>query len=161
MTDDIQHSQALALFEHAHRHQMRREYADAIILYKRSIALFPTAKAYTFLGWTYSLLHRYEEAIAACKEAITVDPTYGNPYNDIGAYLIELGQPEEAIPWLQNAITAPRYDSPQYAHFNLGRVHEALGKYEAALTCYNQALQIDPMYLSAAAIKYRLLGKMN
>jgi len=33
-----------------------------------------------------------------CKLAIGLDPDFGNPYNDIGAYLIELGQFDEAIP---------------------------------------------------------------
>ena len=29
-----------------------------------------------------------------------VDPSYGNPNNDIGASLIEQGKDEKAIPWL-------------------------------------------------------------
>ena len=51
---------------------------------------YPTAEAYTFLGWTYHFQGRIEDAIAECKRAIEVDPEFGNPYNDIGAYLIEL-----------------------------------------------------------------------
>src|SRR5262249_38344426 len=59
---------------------------------RRSIAIHPTAEAHTFLGWTLSHLGRHEDAIAECKTAIAVDPLFGNPYNDIGAYLIELGR---------------------------------------------------------------------
>jgi len=58
-------------------------------------------EAHTFLGWTYHFQGRIEEAIAECKLAIGLDPEFGNPYNDIGAYLIELGRFEEAIPWLE------------------------------------------------------------
>jgi Flp pilus assembly protein TadD len=41
-----------------------------------------------------------EEAIAECHRAIEIDPDFGNPYNDIGAYLIERGDLRGAIPWL-------------------------------------------------------------
>jgi hypothetical protein len=32
-----------------------------------------------------------DDAITECHHAIEVDPDFGNPYNDIGAYLIEQG----------------------------------------------------------------------
>ena len=53
--------------------------------------LYPTAEAHTFLGWVYSFQSRYDEAIAECLEAIRVDETLGNPYNDIGSYLLAKG----------------------------------------------------------------------
>ena len=76
---------------------------EAVAHYQRSIALHPTAEAHTFLGWAYSYQGRPEDAIAECKIAIAVDPDFGNPYNDIGAYLIELGREEEAVAWLERA----------------------------------------------------------
>ncbi len=161
MSEEIDKQQALMLVDRAYRHQMKGEYADAIILYKRSIALLPTAEAHTFLGWTYSLMNRYDEAIACCHEAIEVDPTFGNPYNDIGAYLIELGQLEEAISWLEKAISATRYDSPQFPYLNLGRVYEGLGKFRTALAYIDKAVEIDPYYRTAIWSKYQLLGRMN
>jgi tetratricopeptide (TPR) repeat protein len=161
MDDEIQREQAMILFERAHRHQMRGELADAIMLYKRSIAVHPTAEAHTFLGWTYSMMGRFDEALEQCHQAIAVDPTLGNPYNDIGAYLIELERWEEAIPWLEKATLAPRYEAPQYPHTNLGRVYERLGRYRQALACYNQALALDPFYRAATLAKYQLLGRLN
>ncbi|MFW6070522.1 MAG: tetratricopeptide repeat protein [bacterium] len=161
MSDEIQRQQAMILLDRAYKHQMRGEFADAIILYKRSLETFPTAEAYTFLGWTYSMMERYEEAIEACKKAIEVDPTFGNPYNDIGAYLIELEQWEEAIPWLEKAAEAPRYESPQFPHMNLGRVYEHQGKYDRALNCYERAIEIDPFYRTAIWAKYGLLARFN
>ena len=161
MSDEIQRQQAMILLERAYKHQMRGEFADAIILYKRSLETFPTAEAHTFLGWTYSMMERYEEAIEACKKAIEVDPTFGNPYNDIGAYLIEQEQWEEAIPWLEKATEAPRYDAPQFPHMNLGRIYEHLGDYDRALNCYERAIEIDPFYRTAIWAKYGLLARFN
>ncbi|HSM55193.1 MAG TPA: tetratricopeptide repeat protein [Candidatus Sulfomarinibacteraceae bacterium] len=161
MSDEIQRQQAMILLERAYKHQMRGEFADAIILYKRSLETFPTAEAHTFLGWTYSMMERYEEAIEACKKAIEVDPTFGNPYNDIGAYLIEQEKWEEAIPWLEKATEAPRYDAPQFPHMNLGRIYEHLGDYDRALNCYERAIEIDPFYRTAIWAKYGLLARFN
>ena len=52
-----------------------------------------------------------------------MDPDFGNPYNDIGAYLIELGREEEAVTWLERAKTAARYEPRHYPYFNLARIH--------------------------------------
>ncbi|MCB9422597.1 MAG: tetratricopeptide repeat protein [Ardenticatenaceae bacterium] len=161
MSDETARQQAKILFDQAYRLQMRGELAHAINLYKRAINIFPTAEAYTFLGWTYGMLKRFDEAIDMCHQAIATDPTFGNPYNDIGAYLIEQKKWKEAIPWLEKAIEAPRYDARQYPYMNLGRVYEHLGQYHTALTCYDNALAIHPFYLSARWAKYALLGKMN
>jgi len=161
MSDDISKQQANVLIERARRFQMKGEFAEAIRLYRRSLALQPTAEAFTYLGWTYSMMNRYQEAIDLCKLAIEVDDTFGNPYNDIGAYLIELKQWEEAIPWLEKAIAAPRYDARQYPHMNLGRVHEHLGRYRSALASYDRALEIDPHDRATAWAKYRLIGEMS
>ena len=91
---------AFDLFQEAYEHQMEGELEAAIELYQRSIETCPTAEAHTFLGWTYSFQGKLDEAIEECKKAIAIDPDFGNPYNDIGAYLIEKSQHEEAIPWL-------------------------------------------------------------
>lgn len=161
MSDDLVRQQAMVLFERARRHHMKGELGDAMVLYKRSLAVCPTAEAHTFLGWCYGMLDRHEEAIAACENAIAVDPEFGNPYNDIGAYLIELDRWEEALPWLEKATRAPRYEAPHYPYLNMGRVHQHLGRYRTALDCFEQALALDPLYVNAIYAKYQLLGKLN
>jgi tetratricopeptide (TPR) repeat protein len=82
---------AAEYFHKGYEQQMAGEYQQAIESYTRSIEAFPTAEAYTFRGWTYSFLGNYEQAIAECLQAIKVDPEFGNPYNDIGAYLRKNG----------------------------------------------------------------------
>jgi tetratricopeptide (TPR) repeat protein len=161
MDDEIARQQALVLFDRAHRHQMKGELGDAVALYRRSLALCPTPEAHTFLGWTYSMMDRYDEAIACCQKAIELDPAYGNPYNDIGAYLIELERWEEALPWLEKATGAARYEARQFPHMNMGRIYQHMGRYLTALGCYDRALELDPFYRTAVWAKYALLGRLN
>ncbi|TMB11282.1 MAG: tetratricopeptide repeat protein, partial [Deltaproteobacteria bacterium] len=119
MTQEERFQKAVELLQEAYRLQMEGELDAAIERYQQSIALHPTAEAHTFLGWTYSFQGRLEDAIVQCKEAIAVDADFGNPYNDIGSYLIKLGRLDEAIPWLESAIKAPRYEPRHYPHCNL------------------------------------------
>jgi tetratricopeptide (TPR) repeat protein len=158
---DIQREQALILFERAHKAQIKGELGDAIDLYKRSLSMFPTAEAYTFLGWTYAMMNRYDEAIEMCHQAIGVDPEFGNPYNDIGSYLIEQNKWDEAIPWLEKALKAPRYEARHYPFINLGRVYERQGDYRKALAAYDEALTIEPLYLPASHARRIMIGRLN
>src|SRR5689334_20683497 len=119
---------AKALFNEAYEAQVANDYERAIELYKRSIEVYPTAEAHTFLGWVYSFQNRYDEAIAECLEAIRVDETFGNPYNDIGSYLLAKGDSYGSVRWFKRALLAPRYESYAFPHFNLGRVYEKIGR---------------------------------
>ena len=152
---------AAELFQKAYELQMAGEYQQAIELYTRSIEIFPTAEAYTFRGWAYSFLGNYARAIAECLEAIKVDPEFGNPYNDIGAYLIEQEKWDEAIPWFQKAMIAPRYEARCYPHFNLGRVYEHQHNWQKAKECYAMAYSLDKRYGAALAGMRRLRAAFN
>jgi tetratricopeptide (TPR) repeat protein len=145
----------------AYRLQMSGHLQEAIENYKASIELHPTAEAHTFLGWAYSFLGEYDTAIEECKVAIGIDPEFGNPYNDIGAYLIQRGDTEEAIPYLELAIKAKRYATPHFPHYNMGRILERRGDWFEALDEYRTALEIEAGYTLAKDAYYRLLALMN
>jgi tetratricopeptide (TPR) repeat protein len=135
---------ALELFKVAWLMQLRGELDRAIALYSQSIGLCPTSEAHTFRGWAYSAQRRYEDAISECKKAIEVDPTLGNPYNDIGSYLISLGRPDEAIEWLERAKVAPRYEPRHFPYINLGRLYAQKGLLLRALGELRGALDHRP-----------------
>lgn len=137
---------AWELLQEAYRAQMEGDFDHAVELYRKSLTAHPTAEAHTFLGWTYHFQGKIEEAIEECKRAIEVDPDFGNPYNDIGAYLISLGCHDEAIPWLERAVEARRYEPRHFPHFNLGRVYLAKGMLSRAREEFQHALRIAPEY---------------
>lgn len=153
--------EALLLFKQAYEAQMRGEFDEAADSYKQSIAVYPTAEAHTFLGWTYSFMGLTDEAIAECHQAIEVDPDFGNPYNDIGAYLIEKGDLAGASLWLKRAMEATRYECYYYPHFNLGRILEAQGRVFDALREYKTAIDLNPNYTLAIRAFRRLQSKLN
>ncbi len=159
--DKLRRERAMALFQEAYQHQMAGELEEAIELYKRSIELFPTAEGHTFLGWTYSFQGRWDDAIQECLQAIQVDPTFGNPYNDIGAYLVEKNMLDEAIPWFERALRAPRYESYCFPHFNLGRVYERKRMFVRALEEYKLARGENPHHLGALRAIRRLEAMRN
>jgi len=152
---------AVELLRAAYHRQMAGDLEQAIALYRESLALHRTAEAHTFLGWTYSFQGRYDDAIAECKEAIAVDPEFGNPYNDIGSYLLKLGRLDEAIPWLEEAIKAPRYEPRHYPHCNLGQVYWAKGLLAKAKSEFERALEIEPGYPHARAALAAIEKQLN
>jgi len=159
--DNDDKKQAYDFFLKAYEYQMNGNIDNAVALYKKSLETFPTAEAHTFLGWTYSFMGMYDEAIEECHKAISTDPDFGNPYNDIGAYLIEQGQLDEAIPWLEKATQAKRYESYCFPHFNLGRIWEQKGEWVQAVEAYRNALFENPNYALAAKALRRLQSIMN
>ena len=98
---------ALDLLQDAGENHKAGNINRAIELYRESLAFCPTADAHTHLGWMYRFQDRLEEVIEECHQAIKVDPDFGNPYNDIGCYLLELKQPDEAAKWFEKAKTRP------------------------------------------------------
>jgi Tfp pilus assembly protein PilF len=121
-------------------------YERAIEAFRASIEIQPSAEAHTYLGWSYSHVGDIPEAIAECELAIKLDPDFGNPYNDIGVYLIEQGKLDESIPWFEKATAAKRYCCYQFPHANLGRVLLTQGKLDAAQRAFERALEHDPAY---------------
>ena len=148
-------------FQQGYEAQMQGRLEEAVAHYQRSIALHPTAEAHTFLGWAYSHQGRPDEAIAQCKIAISVDPDFGNPYNDIGSYLIHLGRHDEAVLWLRRATLASRYEPRHYPHVNLARVWVKRGEIQAAIRELEGALALEPRYVTARRELHRLRGLLN
>jgi tetratricopeptide (TPR) repeat protein len=152
---------ATELWQEAYRYQMKGDLDRAIECYKRSIEAYPTAEAHTFLGWTLSFQGRLEEATSECLKAIQVDPDFGNPYNDIGVYLMQQDQLDEAIPWLEKAKQAKRYEPKQFPYMNLGRIYLKQGHWWEALREFEGAVRVAPKDAGARKALHTLRGRLN
>jgi tetratricopeptide (TPR) repeat protein len=158
---DVEKSQALDLWREGYRLQASGDVEAAMQAYRRSLAVWPTAEAHTFLGWAMSFQGRLDEAIEECHRAIAVDPEFGNPYNDIGVYLMQQDKLDDAIPWLEKAKRAPRYEPRHFPFMNLGRVYVKQGKWWDALRELETAAKLAPRDAAARHAFHELLGRLN
>jgi len=154
-------TRATELWREAYRHQMQGELERAIELYQRSIEACPTAEAHTFLGWTYSFQGRLDEATQECLRAIDVDPDFGNPYNDIGCYLMQQGKLDEAVPWLERAKEAKRYEPRQFPYMNLARIYVKRGRWWDALREFEEAVRLAPDDAELRRSLHSLRARLN
>jgi len=152
---------ALKDFEIAYEYQMQGAFEKAVFHYLKSLEIEQTAEGYTFLGWTYSFMGRIDEAIEQCQKAIRLDPEFGNPYNDIGAYLMQIGEIDEAIHWFEKTKLAKRYETPEFAYCNLGKAYELKGLWPLARKEYQKALEIRGDYPAALAALDKLEILLN
>jgi len=161
MADERLKLRALALWQEGCQAQMDGDLERAVELYTKSIELSPTAEAYTFRGWAYSYMGRTDQAVAECHKAIEIDPDFGNPYNDIGAYLIAQGQLDEAIGWLEKAKQARRYEPRHFPFMNLGRIYRAKGMVRRAIEEFEGALRLQPNDAFCRRALAELRGMLN
>jgi tetratricopeptide (TPR) repeat protein len=152
---------ATELWQEACRYQMGGDLERAIETYQRSIEIHPTAEAHTYLGWTYSFQSRIEEATAECLKAIEIDPEFGNPYNDIGVYLMQQDRLDDAIPWLEKAKGARRYEPRHFPYLNLGRIHLKQRKWWDALREFEGAARLAPTDAETRKALHTLRGQLN
>ena len=158
--DHLPHD-ARELFEEGFEHHQAGDLEQAIERYRQSLEAAPSAEAHTFLGWAFSHHGDLDTAIEECFKAIDADPAFGNPYNDIGAYLLQLSRPNDAVPWLKKALDAPRYASYHFAHMNLGRAYSQLGEWDEARRSFKAALEIEPNYPPARWALTQLIARSN
>jgi len=145
----------------AYQKHMAGALEKAIALYQQSIELHPTTEAHTFLGWAFSMQGHYEKAIEECLQAITLDDQYGNPYNDIGVYLMALNRWNDAISWLERAIAAPRYDQRAMPYLNLARIYRHFGEDFKMLRAYRSAWELDLSQISTLDALQLAVGKLT
>ena len=100
------------------------------------------------LGLDDADLHRLEETIADCTEAIRLDPGSSQLYLERAAAYSRLNRYEEAVADYDRAIGL----DPDHAAAYLGRCHakSELGRHEEAIEDYDRAVHLDPASASAS-----------
>jgi tetratricopeptide (TPR) repeat protein len=161
MGEAAQKQRAMELWNLGVACHLRGDFQNAIALYDESIEIYPTAEAYTFRGWAFRFLGRIDDAIAECHKAIAVDPEFGNPYNDIGSYLMSKGELDEAVEWFEKAKAATRYEPRHYPYMNLGRLYAAKGMVLRAIEELEGALALEPGEASCIEMIERLRAQLN
>jgi Tfp pilus assembly protein PilF len=135
----------------AYSRQLEDDLDQAHVLYRKSIKLHATAEAHVHLGWALATKGELDEAIEHCEKAIQLDAFFANPWNDIGAYLIEQDRAEDSLFFLKRAVRMRQYATRCFPHYNLHRAYLALGDRNRAVTHLHEALDADPDFGPALA----------
>lgn len=127
------------------RPRAQRDLDRAMRLFHEALKLEPKfAEAWSGIGDIHAERRQIEEARAALKRAIQLDPQCAEAQNDLALILMEhdrrYGAAEDA---LRRAIAA----DPEYidAHFNLAVLLTAVGQHEAAITQMRKVQQLAPL----------------
>jgi len=113
----------------------------ALKLIQRSIAMLPTSAAYSNLGEVYRLSGHFEEAVAAYRQAIALEPTAAPPWSNLGLALRQLRQFEQSESACRRALEL----DPNYAgaYQNLCNVLGDRGKPDEAIAAGQRAAELD------------------
>ncbi|PKN88774.1 MAG: hypothetical protein CVU51_03380 [Deltaproteobacteria bacterium HGW-Deltaproteobacteria-1] len=98
--------------------------------------------AFASLGYALSLQNKKTEAIAALKQALSINPTLHETYLKIGHIYFETGRVDEAILQYKKAIALNNND-PRY-HSSLGNAYIRKGKTEEAVKEFEEVTRIQP-----------------
>jgi tetratricopeptide (TPR) repeat protein len=90
---------------------------------------------------------QWEEAIAAYRRVVAIDPTYAAAWNNLGLLLHRLGRLDEAGKAYESALDQDATCCE--AVYNLGSLAEDRDDLDEAVRCYRRALQLSPDYADA------------
>jgi len=99
------------------------------------------------IGFTRSGQKQYEQAVAAYRKAIEIDPKRASSWSNLGLVYGKQGKPADARTAYQKALAVdPKY---AYAHYNIARQLADEGKSEEAIRVYKKAVEAKPDYSRA------------
>lgn len=130
-------------------------------LYNRSVEIKRNASSLFNLGVTHYHLKEFDNAIAAWKESIALQPASADAHTNLAsAYIISpVARPDLALHHLHIAASLSPED-PEIA-FNLAAVLEATGQLEEALKQYKRAKEygVERAAMHIRNVSAKILGK--
>jgi tetratricopeptide repeat protein len=100
------------------------------------------AAVFNDLGNLLLLVPRPEEAEAAYRKALELDPEKASAHYNLGLLLQQRGELREAMKHYEQTVKAePRH---AWAHYQMGTLYERWGEESRAIDSYGQAFALDP-----------------
>jgi tetratricopeptide (TPR) repeat protein len=106
------------------------------------------AGTYDNRGVIFDLLGHTQEAADDFNMAITLDPTLGDPYVNLGAMLIKKGQHEEALVQINKGLDLGMA-FPHIGYYDRAVAEQMLGRYKEAYYDYKKVLELEPNFAMA------------
>jgi tetratricopeptide (TPR) repeat protein len=121
------------------KHAYESELANA----NKALQTEKNVSNYCRRAFAYEWLGKYDEAIADCNLAITIDPRDPDGYESRASVYHKTGQHDLAIADYTKAISLNSKDAI-YCYHERGKIHQELGRYDAAIADYTKALNVGP-----------------
>jgi tetratricopeptide (TPR) repeat protein len=143
---DINPDYGMAFYNRAVAHMRSGRIDAGLADFGETIRLITAsdARARYVRGVAHMALGNNKEAIAELDDAISLDPTNADAYNQRGYLRFEEGNLEQAYADFNKAIDLD--PTHAVAFFNRANVRFELGGYQWAITDYDQAIALDPDY---------------
>jgi len=140
----------------------RKSLAEAVRLFQKVIAMYPSAADYRgLLGFVYTMMRQHEKSIAELEKAIALNPNVADNHAWLGFALHLNGKHKEALVEIKKAIRLNPFP-PNIYFLYLGNAYMYEGMYDESIVAYKKALRIQPnnlfTHIRLAAI-YSLLGR--
>ena len=116
------------------------DYAEAVLLEALRCAPNHWGALYTYAVLLQDL-GRDEEAIGYYGKVVRLNPNHANSQNNYGAALLRSNRLEEALAHCTRAAALDP-GSP-FVKINLGNIHRLMQDYQAARTCFAEAISLD------------------
>jgi tetratricopeptide (TPR) repeat protein len=122
-----------------------RAYPAAVDRYRELVAAYPReTEAYVRLGHLLRGEERFDEAIAALKQGLGIDPQAEDLYNALGGIYSQQGRHDEALA-MENRYTALA-PTEANARDSLALAYQWAGRFPEAEREYRRAIELDPAF---------------
>lgn len=101
------------------------------------------------LGLAYSQLKQYDEAIAAFRKALAINPYYVDVRNDLGAALVLSGKRTEGRAEWVAAYNEPTNPTPDLSARNLGQSYLEEGNFQESASWFRSSLNKNPQQVDS------------
>jgi len=149
-----------AFFQMASWYRARRQYKQALEHIPEAVlakTAYQRAYMYYMIALSYHETGNYEQEIAALNQALSLDPTYFEAYQQMGRAYLARAEYRAARRVLEIAIqNAPTDEQVADVHVQIGEVLEAQGNVHEAIMAYSAALAVDPTNALASSALVRL-----
>jgi Flp pilus assembly protein TadD len=126
-------------------HDLWEQYDDAIAHYNTAILIKPKLSLlFNNLGVSLFLKGDYEKAVKKFAEALRIENSNRQVYNNLALALCKLGRYQDALEAFKRGGDEPS------AHYNLGCIYKAEGKYQHAAAALEKAIESKPGFYAAA-----------
>lgn len=141
-----------AWFGSGHIYYRQEKYGMAEYHFRRANAINSNSSVLKcYLGMALYKVKRYEESLQMLKLAVETDPRNPLARFELASSMFLQGQNEEAV----RELTALHNIAPKEASvlFQKGRILKKIGRVDEALTCFNEALDLQPPSVDTNLIK--------